>query len=88
MPLPMLSDIEKFKKIIGSALVEDIVDITQLVGLDSLCQRLGMVIGQCHERSDIQRRCKLVGIPFQSVELLLQHNGMLADLVCQSELPF
>ena len=57
--------------------------------LREICQRLGLVISQRYQTTDIMQRCSLINLPFQSVESVLIENDMLANLVySESELPF
>jgi len=59
------------------------------ISLKQISERLGMPIGQLHERDDVLRRCELINLSFKQVESMLVDNGMLADLVhSESELPF
>jgi len=41
-----------------------------------ISERLGLPIGQLHQRSDVIRRCKLAEVPFEAIELELVRNGM------------
>ena len=61
---------------------------SRVPSLREICQRLGLVVSQRYQTTDIMQRCEVTGLSFKSVQLVLVSNGMLADLVCQSELPF
>jgi len=56
--------------------------------LKEACKRLGLVVAQRYLSADIMERCELVGLSFKATQFVLIENDMLADLVCQSELPF
>jgi len=53
----------------------------QVLSLKEISRCLGLVIGQRYQRGDVRKRCKLIALPFGSVELMLVGNGMLVDLV-------
>ena len=59
----------------------------QALSLKELCRRLGLVIAQRYSRGDVRKRCRLIALPFKSIEAELIHNGML-DPDGKSELPF
>ena len=61
---------------------------SRVPSLREVSQRLGLVISQRYLSADIMERCELVGLSFKATQSVLIENGMLADLVCQSELPF
>jgi len=63
-------------------------DMENQVSLKQISERLGIVIGQLHNVADIQQRCAVTGLQFESVKWILISNGMLTDLVCRSTLPF
>jgi len=47
--------------------------------LREVCQRLGLVVSQRYQTTDIMQRCELVGLPFEFVQLMLIENDMLTD---------
>jgi len=69
-------------------MIENCYENGRLPSLREVCQRLGLVVSQRYQTTDIMQCCEVTGLSFQSVQLVLIHNGMLAHQVCQSELPF
>jgi len=61
---------------------------SRVPSLREVSQRLGLVVSKRYLSADIMERCELVGLSFKATQSVLIQNGMLADLVCQSELPF
>jgi len=59
-------------------MIENCDKNSRLPSLREVCQRLGLVVSQRYQTQDIMRRCEVTGLPFQSVQLVLGSNGMLA----------
>jgi len=55
--------------------------VPQILGpsLRETCQRLGLVISQRYQTTDIMQCCELVGLPFKATQSVLIENDMLVD---------